>query len=194
MNSNNLLPQIPQSILSSPNFPAIPDPRARLQLVLQYQLEKTQWWSLADLKSQQLRQLQLTLQHAFTTVPYYQQLLVQHKLKLPAEITDDFIQQIPISTRAAIQGLEKNFISNHIPADHGHPEFDTTSGSTGRPIRFAKTALTHTFWLAFGMRDHLWHNRDFSAKLCAIRWFPRGNAEAPLGAHQPTWGSIVNGI
>jgi phenylacetate-CoA ligase len=44
-----------------------------------------------------------------------------------------------------------------------------TSGSTGRPITYYVTELAQLFWRAYTLRDHLWHQRDLSGKLAAIR-------------------------
>ncbi len=186
-----MLNQLPLSRISGSTFPAIPDAHASTQLALQYQLESSQWWPAEVLIQHQLKQLHSLLQHAVSTVPYYQQLFKLHKLSIPNALTLEFLQQIPISNRSAVQSADNQLASIDLPADHGAVEFSTTSGSTGRPVKFARTALTQTLWLAFALRDHLWHARDFTGKLCAIRWFPAGVASPPAGAHHPTWGNIV---
>ena len=186
-----MLNQLPQSHVSGNIFPAIPDANSSTQLALQYQLESSQWWSHEILRGFQFQQLKALIRHAASTVPYYQQLFSQHQITIPDQLTPEFFGTIPISTRSAIQHAGDLLQSRHIPADHGVPQLSTTSGSTGRPVKFARTGLTQTLWLAFALREHLWHSRDFSRKLCAIRWFPRGTAEAPAGMHYPTWGPIV---
>ena len=186
-----MLTQPPISRVSGIAFPAIPNAHASTQLALQYQLENSQWWSIEDLQSQQLPQLKMLLDHTVANVPYYQQLFSQHGLVVPAQITPEFMQRIPISTRAAIQNAAHLLEANKLPGGHGTPNFSTTSGSTGRPVRFARTAVTQTLWLAFALRDHLWHTRDFMRKLCVIRWLPKGTAEPPLGMRSPRWGNVV---
>jgi len=37
------------------------------------------------------------------------------------------------------------------------------------PVRFLTTEMTAFYWQVFTLRDHLWHRRDFSGKLAAIR-------------------------
>jgi phenylacetate-CoA ligase len=44
-----------------------------------------------------------------------------------------------------------------------------SSGSTGMPITGYGTGVSQFFWRIIGLRDHLWHCRDFSAKHAAIR-------------------------
>jgi phenylacetate-CoA ligase len=186
-----MLTHHPLSRLSGIYFPAIADGHGAMQLALQYQLDASQWWSHEQLQTLQFEQLRALLVHASSTVPYYQQLFAQQGLQIPAHIDVGFLQSVPISSRQAIQQAEQGIESTALPPEHGGKEYGKTSGSTGRPIRFARTAVTRTFWLAFALREHLWHARDFSGKLGAIRWYARGVAEAPAGAHDDNWGVIV---
>src|SRR5262249_37608548 len=55
------------------------------------------------------------------------------------------------------------------PANHGSVYKTQTSGSTGEPVVVKKTGLNQLNWLASNLQDHLWHGRDFSKRLCAIR-------------------------
>jgi phenylacetate-CoA ligase len=186
-----VLSLLPISRLRGIEFPAIPDGHAATQLALQYQLESSQWWSPEKLQSHQFAQLRIVLVHAVASVPYYQRLFGSRGLDIPERITPEFFGRIPVSTRKAIQDAGSDLESTALPADHGAAEFSNTSGSTGRPVRFARTALTKALWLSFALRDHLWYDRDFSGKLGAIRWFPRGTAEAPDGGRESSWGVIV---
>jgi phenylacetate-CoA ligase len=193
-NFEQIMNQSPGSYIKNHAFPAITDPHASLMLSLQFQLEQSQWWSSEKLLEQQLLQLKLLVHHAFTTVPYYQDMAKAHGLKLPESLTLDFFHKIPPSTRFAIQAADTKLESLQSPVNHGSPQFSFTSGSTGKPIRFGKTMLTHTFWLAFALRDHLWHEQDFGGKLAVIRKFPKGVAEAPGGIHDANWGQVVSPI
>lgn len=172
-------------------FPAIPDARASVLLALQYQLDASQWWSPQRLREHQMVQFSSLLSHAVATVPYYRDLLSGHAPETPGRMTEDDFLDIPVSTRNAIQAAGDGCTSTQPPADHGIPRFSTTSGSTGRPVRFARTAVTNLFWLALGLREHLWHGRSFKEKFAAIRWFKRGIAMPPSGETNPRWGPIV---
>ncbi|WP_245932761.1 phenylacetate--CoA ligase family protein [Aquabacterium olei] len=59
-----------------------------------------------------------------------------------------------------------------------------TSGSTGEPVRVARTERCQQFWMAYGLREHQWWNRDFSRSLFVIR----ANLDTRFIA-QKTWGS-----
>jgi phenylacetate-CoA ligase len=62
----------------------------------------------------------------------------------------------------------------------------STSGSTGAPVRVLKTGLTDLMWRAVTLRDHVWHRRDLSAKLAAIRQGAPDQTGDNWGA--ATWG------
>lgn len=189
-----MLTRLPRSTLSHSGFPAIPSIEASIQLALQYQLESTQWWPFERLRAQQLKEVQALLGHAAATVPFYAEQFARHGVRIPDHVDEAFFAQLPITPRSAVQQAGERMISTQCPPDHGTLRFGTTSGSTGRAVKFARNDLTHTYWLAFAMRDHLWHNRDFAGKLAAIRWFSRGTAEPPHGVRQPDWGTIVSPI
>jgi phenylacetate-CoA ligase len=186
-----MLFQSPISAIDSIQFPAIPNEHASLQLALQYQLEQSQWWPTNILESFQYSQFKILLDHSYQTVPYYRALFDSHSINLQNIRQLDDIKQLPISKRIDIQKNSENILSNAPPAQHGKLSYSTTSGSTGRPVRFARNSITQLLSLAFAMRDHLSHERNFQAKLAAIRWYPRGTAEPPEGVVHPNWGNIV---
>jgi len=44
------------------------------------------------------------------------------------------------------------------------------------------------------LREHLWHERNFTGKLSAIRWAKLGVASAPDGLSSPNWGEVIDPI
>ena len=52
-------------------WPAVPVVEHARILALQYQLERTQWWSRETLVRHQHRQLERLVRHAARTVPFY---------------------------------------------------------------------------------------------------------------------------
>ena len=68
-----------------------------------------------------------------------------------------------------------------------------TSGSTGLPIKVTGTDVTQFFWRVFALRDHFWHQRDFSAKMAAIRHEKKGKAEYP-GLSSSNWGVVTSEV
>jgi phenylacetate-CoA ligase len=184
----------PLSSIPGIGFPALPRPAVSTQLALQFQLEQSQWWTAERLREAQFEQLAPLLRHAATTVPFYRDLFAAHQLTPPEKLDPTFWARIPITRRADLQAAGDHWLSSQPPREHGPVTFGTTSGSTGRAVRFGRTPAYAALWQAFALRDHLWQNRDFRLKLSAIRWLPRGEAEAPAGQAAPDWGPPVSGV
>ena len=181
----------PKAGIDSLRLPAFPAPGALLQLALQFQLEQSQWWPAEHMEARQMEQIQSLLRHAVANVPYYAELFARHGLSVPEKVDAAFLRRIPISRRADLQAAGERLLSKAIPREHGQVGFSTTSGSTCQPLRFGQTQATQAVWRALTLREHLWHRRDFSRKLGAIRFAPMGQAMAPEGAVNPDWGATI---
>ena len=187
-----MLNQPPLSNVQNLLFPAFPGLQATQQMALQFQLGESQWWPRELLETHQFRQLRQLLAHACQTVPFYRDLFAARDISLAATIDRAFLETLPVVRRSDFQSGSEPFLSTAPPKEHGPVSFGMTSGSTGRPIRFGRSAATQTLWGAFALRDLLWHPREWSGKLCTIRWFHRGIAEAPDGTSHPSWGGITD--
>jgi len=166
----------------------MPNSRGAALLAMQYQLEQTQWWSAEAIRAQQFRQLNHLLEHAYQTVPYYQNRLQAAGL-VPGETgLQTEWSRIPVLKRKDIQEVAESLLSTAIPATHGKTFEIWTSGSIGRPICVLGTAVTGFFWQAITLREHLWHGRDFACQLAAIRYASEGVALPPEGAVFAGWG------
>lgn len=178
----------PDSAVRDNLWPAIPSASAARCLAIQFQLAESQWLSPEEILVRQTRQLGLLLRHAYDTSPFYRRRLEGVGL-IPADIHGpDEWRRIPLLTREDWQEAGADLYSTSPPKEHGHCGRLYTSGSTGKPVMVVTTGLTQFFWNAFTLRDHLWHKRDFSGKLGAIR-FVSGNAcDPPLGRTSPNWG------
>jgi phenylacetate-CoA ligase len=187
-----MLTQPPLSNVQNLLFPAFPGLQATQQMALQFQLGESQWWPRELLETHQFRQLRQLLAHACQTVPFYRDLFAARDISLPATIDRAFLETLPVVRRSDFQSGSESFLSTAPPKEHGPVSFGMTSGSTGRPIRFGRSVATQTLWGAFALRDLLWHPRDPSGKLCAIRWSHRGVAKAPDGTSHPSWGGITD--
>jgi phenylacetate-CoA ligase len=183
-----------KSVISGQQLIAMPAPQNALRLAMLFQLERTQWLSPAELKEAQLKQFKIILKHAQASVPFYRERYAQAGINIPETLTEDFFVQLPIIRRQDIQEAGDQFVTKKLPQEHGTIQFATTSGSTGRPVRFGRTALTNISWLVFALREHLWHERNFTGKLCAIRWAKLGVASAPDGLSSANWGEVIDPI
>ncbi len=138
---------------------------AHLQSLL-FQLEQSQWLSPDQLRDRQLGQLKLVLGHALQTVPHYAEafrgLDVNH-------LDWTAFAELPSLQRSTLQAKFDALSSSRSPASHGQVTSNGSSGSTGMPVKVLGTAATQLFWHALTLREHIWHDRDFTAKLAAIR-------------------------
>lgn len=160
---------VPKSGLPGVNWPAVPAPVGASMLAMQYQLLQSERWTPQRLREQQLRQAQALLAHAAATVPFYADHFRAAGVYPLRPLSGEAWAQIPLLTRQDIQQAGQRLQSIRVPADHGRKLPFQSSGSTGEPIRTWGTELTHFFNGALVLREHLWHERDFGAKLAAIR-------------------------
>ena len=167
-------------------WPALPAPGGAAVLALSFQLERSQWLTLEQLRQQQLQQLQLLLRHALATVPYYRERWgADFDPALP--LTFERFAALPLLTRRELQDGFGHLRSASVPPGHGGLRESQSSGSTGTPVRILTTQLSGLFWNAFTLRDHAWHRRDLGGKLATIRHgIPAGEFEH--------WGQATQGL
>jgi phenylacetate-CoA ligase len=151
-------------------------------------LEKSQWDTTDNMLNKQMKHFNKLLAHAYQSVALYK---AQYSAVF-AKNNNPSLLDCPILTREQVQAAGDNFISTNLPAIHGGQYPDVTSGSTGKAVTIIGTDFTRLFYDALMLREHSWHQRDFSKKLMAIRWAKRDLAYSPSGHHQATWGAPIN--
>lgn len=164
--SIGVLSRVPRSACAGVAWPALPDGNGAQMLALQYQFEQSQWWPAERLQDLQLQQFAQLFRHAVTTVPYYRE---RFSPWMGGITSWEQYRKLPISTRRDIQQAGAGMHSTAPPPGHGALVTTQSSGSTGNPLVTLGTAWTQLLWHALLLRDHLWHGRDFSGKLAAIR-------------------------
>lgn len=179
------------SVIANHLWPAILDQNGSQMLAILYQLEKSQYLKPKVLQQQQFRQLNQVWRHAFSTVPFYHENFQNAGFSKNSEIIPEQWSSVPILTRRMLQQKEKELLSKKAPESHGNKNVISTSGSTGLPIRVVGTQLTALFWKVLTLRDHIWHQRDFSGKLAAIRHVEKGVADYP-GKKSSGWGPATS--
>ena len=92
-----------RSAIPSVEWPAVPGPGAAIALALQYQLEQTQWWPVAELQRHQFRQLQVMLNYAYDTLHFWRGRLKAAGYKPQQDITPEWFRSLPLLTRAEVQ-------------------------------------------------------------------------------------------
>lgn len=168
-------------------WPATVSPRGMAVLSLLFQLERTERWSASRLLDFQQAQLQRLVAHAATSVPFYRDRLAPLVDADGAAFREAW-QRLPLLTRAEVQQAGDDLVSRDIPESHGELSEIFTSGSTGRPVRALRTELSQLYWSAVTIRDHLWHGRDLTGTLAAIRESTAGKALYPDGERVEHWG------
>jgi phenylacetate-CoA ligase len=157
----------PYSMIDGIFWPAIPPPKSAGLLAMQYQLEHSQWLTAAKLERHQFDQAAALLRHALATVPHYRE--KYRAFAVPGKLDWDTWRSLPMLERSETQDHLDQMKSTAVPPSHGNIRVYGSSGSTGRPLKVLGTDTTHFFWLCLSLRDHVWHQRDLSKKLAAIR-------------------------
>lgn len=182
------------SVATGIGWPAVPSASAAQTLALVWQLEQSQWLAPDQLQQLQLAQLDRVFEHAAATVPFYRDRFAAAGLGRDTERSLESFRRVPLLTRTEMQTVGEALQSTSIPPEHGQLSRIYTSGSTGRPVVAVGTAVTGLFWKAFTLRDHLWHRRDFSQSLAAIRSFSDQRCDPPLGSTGDNWGIATQGL
>jgi phenylacetate-CoA ligase len=177
---------LPRSTVTGLHWPALPDSVGASLLAVHYQLARSEWWPARQLAAASTEQLAALLRHARDTVPAYTQRLAGLPLDDPQALTGAW-HELPLLRRAEAQALGDELHSRAVPADHGRVIEYHTSGSTGRPLRGVETELSHFFFGALNLREHLWQRRDFAGTFAAIR-------TKVADAHLPGWGRAIEAV
>ena len=100
------------------------------------ELNRTQWWSRADLLALQRRKLHHLLSYAYRYVPYYRRLFDRVGFR-PEAVLDDVaaLRRLPILTKATIRANFDALLTTE-SRRRAHMSQLTTGGSTGHPLVF----------------------------------------------------------
>ena len=122
-----------RSVDANIRWPAMLDADAAAQSALQWQLERTQWWSPAELLRHQLVQLDRLMQHTYQTVPAQKGRLDAAGYRPDVALTAATWERVPVLTRHGLQQAGATLRSVRIPERHGKTFESSSSGSTGSP-------------------------------------------------------------
>ena len=178
-----------RSVVEGLVWPGLPNANQLPQLVVQFQLEQSQWWSPEKLREHQFRQLGHLVRHAATTTPYYRTLFSKLGHDPARPMTEELWRKIPLLARRDLQEHFDQLRTTALPDGHGKIYQGRSSGSTGMPVRMLKTGAEQVFLRALAVRENLWHRRDLTARLASIRHpHDPDSAAYPTGIEQPNWG------
>lgn len=169
-------------------WPALTQSGAASLRALMEQLEASQWFSPEQLAECQGRQLVALTRHASTHSASFRQRLTESGCDPASLVTPAWLAALPVLRRRQVREERHRLLCGSVPPAH-LPAYETSSsGSTGEPVVVTRTAINQLFWLAFTLREHLWHRRDFSQTLAVIR--ARLPSARPVS--QADWGAPVS--
>ncbi|NKB33070.1 MAG: AMP-binding protein [Pseudomonadales bacterium] len=179
---------VPKSAINGILWPAISGGSSAGVLSILFQLQQSERWTPEQIAFAQSKQLHSVLIHCAKSVPAYSDILKAIEFKEDTPITAQQWHSLPILRRGQIPKLGSLLEATQLDASHGKTMEVHTSGSTGTPIKVKKTAIDQLFYMAFNLRDHFWHKRNFKEKFAMIRTFDDGVANYPEGGRQANWG------
>lgn len=151
-------------------------------------LNKSQWLPEAEIKSKRNQRLIQILHHAKNTVPHYREIFAD--VEIPSEITPEFWQSLPVTTRHQIKHSQQEIISDTVTDDiYTYPA--VTSGTTGISVRILGTFETMVYWNAMHLREHFWHDRNFNHSYASIRRSEPGYGLVEDDVTANNWGSAT---
>ena len=115
-------------------WPAVPDKAGGSLLALLWQMERSERFTQARLRSLQMVQLRTLLRHAAANVPFYADLwggLGRERLGFdPAvdTLTPKRFSVLPVVTREMIRGAGEAAFSKMVPRAHGSVQASLTAG------------------------------------------------------------------
>lgn len=176
-----------ESVIPGVDFPALPNARGCQLLALQFQLERSQWLSPDEITEEQARLAHRLYQHSIRNIPFYKDRYSEAGFAAEPLKTHSDWRKLPLLRRGDIQSHFKQMQCR--PTDHGELSTSATSGSSGSPVVVVGTAVSRILWHAITLRHHLWHRRDFSAKMATIRALR--NRTGTTEERQDNWGGAT---
>ncbi len=118
-------------------------------------LQKSQWWSLEDLKAFQLQELKKLVKFSYENVPYYQRTFKEKKIH-PSDIKSlEDIQLLPLLTKDEVRTHAEEFVPTGV--DISNLRVWVTGGTSGKPLKVYQD-LFYSCMIeeAFSLRQRLW--------------------------------------
>lgn len=131
------------------------------------EFQKNQWLSEVELTEYQNEKLKLLIKHAYETVPYYNNLMNNLKLKPDDIKTIEDLRKLPLITKDIIKKQYKHLISKNFRSyslRHGH-----TSGTTGSPLNLCCDTKTCVIHHAADWRQKYWAGLRYGRQFASIQ-------------------------
>ncbi len=184
------LPALPlRSSLPGALWPPLPEAGGATVLAMLWQLERSERLPRPRRAALQLVQARALIRHA-----------ARHSTAWAAAwkglgfdpardaLTPERFARLPVVDRGWLQAAGTAASCEAVPPEHGALHEAETAGTTGLALRFRGTLLSQFMWRAITLRDHLWHRRDFSGHLAALRPLPMREVR------EDNWGAATAGL
>ena len=184
------LPALPlRSSLPGALWPPLPEAGGATVLAMLWQLERSERLPRQRLVALQLVQARALIRHAAHHSTAWAEAWKGLGFDPASEaLTPERFARLPVVGRDWLQAAGTAAFCDRVPPEHGALHEGETAGTTGPPRRFRGTLLSQFMWRAITLRDHLWHRRDFSGRLAALRPLPVREAR------EDNWGAATAGL
>ncbi len=134
-----------------------------------HQLNKTQWFTLQQLKELQTIKLRVLIKHVYENVPYYQRLFKTRGLT-PDDITElEDLAKLPFLTKSLVRENFNDLLSKNFK--RYRPVIGHSGGSTGERLEFYLSRQAIAIEQAAYWRHYNWAGYNFGDK-CASFCLP----------------------
>lgn len=154
------------------------------------QLDRSQWFNEEQLGQLQSEHFAILIRHVAAESSFYRQRLIDCGVD-PENAALPDLQKLPLLSRTELQAQFEQINCRNIPRLHKRYSENKSSGTTGQTVTVRRTEVCMLFWLALTLREHVWHQRDFTGTLAVIR---PAIAELDVdrkGIVMPDWGPPV---
>ncbi|MEA3642874.1 MAG: phenylacetate--CoA ligase family protein [Lamprobacter sp.] len=153
-----MLPALVKNVL----FPAHERIIGRPTFAYLKELERSQWWSRAEIEALQGRKLAALLRDAVSHCPWHAERIRASGIDLDAEVIDrDTLRRLPTMTKADARSAGESIIWRDIPG--GAHQYNT-GGSTGAPLIFHIGRQRQASDAAGRMRARRWWGLDVGSR------------------------------
>lgn len=129
-------------------------------------LKKSDWMSLEKINSIQNKYLVALINHCYTNVPYYRDLLISLKLKPEDFNSRHDLIKLPVLTKSIIRDNYDKLTSTDFAA-RKYKKY-STGGSTGMPLQFLSDDSSWSYSWACTLRAWDWYGFSLGEKIFTI--------------------------
>lgn len=129
-------------------------------------LQKSQFWSLAELENYQNEKLRFLIKHAAIQVPYYRELFRDLKLTPDDFKTKDDLHKLPVLSRKDVQQNWQNLLAGNHKDFKSHQR--NTGGTTGEPVKYFSDINSWSLHWALKYRAWEWGGYKTGSKVAVL--------------------------